>query len=115
MAHQRRFPWEGLVELGQTIVSVDASNPPIVVLTFADGYKATFNFQGLPDEGEIFAPLRDPALFRTAGSGGASLEWITPEGDEIDLCADALRMEAEGILGPGKAGMENLGQRWFTP
>ena len=104
MARRRKYPWEGRVELGQTIVAVDASNPPIAVLTFADGYKATFNFQGLPDEGEIFAPLRDPALFRTAhpGSGGGSLEWITPEGDEIDLCADALRMEAEGIWDPVK-------------
>ena len=104
MARRQKYPWEGRVELGQAIVSVDASSPPVVVLTFADGYKATFNFQGLPDEGEVFAPLRDPALFWTAhpGSGGGSLEWITPEGDEIDLCADALRMEAEGIWDPVK-------------
>ena len=92
------------MELGQTIVSVDASDPPVVILTFGDDYKATFNFQGLPDEGEVFVPLRDPALFRTAhpGSSGGLLEWITPEGDEIDLCADALRMEAEGVWDPVK-------------
>ena len=101
---EERYPWEGRVELGQTIVAVDASNPPIVDVTFADGYKASFDFRGLPDEGEIFAPLRDPTLFRTAhpGSAGGSLEWLTPEGDEIDLCADALRMQAEGILDPVK-------------
>ncbi len=101
---RQQYPWEGRVELGQTIVSVDATNAPILVLTFADGYEATFNFQGLADEGEIFAPLRDPELLRTAhpGCGGSSLEWITPEGEQIDLCADAVRLEAEGIWDPVK-------------
>jgi hypothetical protein len=99
---KQRAPWEGRVELGQTIVSVDADNPPVVVLTFADGYQATLNLQRLLNIGKVFAPLRDPDFFRTAhpGSAGSSLEWITPDGDEIDLCADTLRMEAEGIWDP---------------
>ena len=37
-----------------------------------------------------------------AGCGGSSLEWITPEGEQIDLCADAVRLEAEGIWDPVK-------------
>ena len=88
--------------LGQTIVSVEAANSPVVVVTFADGYKATLNLQRLLDTGKVFSPLRDPELFRTAhpGSGGSSLEWITADGAEIDLCADTLRMEAEGIWDP---------------
>ena len=99
---KQRAPWEGRVELGQKIVSVDATNPPVAILTFADGYTATLNLQRLLDTGKVFAPLRDLAFFRTAhpGSRGSSLEWLTPEGDEIDLCADTLRMEAEGIWDP---------------
>jgi hypothetical protein len=101
---KQRAPWEGRVKLGQKIISVEITNPPIATLTFADGYKATFDFQRLLDEGKVFTPLQDPDFFRTAhpGSGGSSLEWLTPEGDEIDLCADALRMEAEGIWDPVK-------------
>ena len=99
---KERYPWEGRVELGQRIVAVDASSSPHVVLTFADGYEAKLNLQCLLDVGKIFAPLRDSAFFRTAhpGNGGSSLEWLTPDGEEIDLCADALRMEAEGIWDP---------------
>jgi hypothetical protein len=92
------------VKLGQKIVAVEITNPPVATLTFADGYTATFDFQRLLDKGNVFTPLRDPDFFRTAhpGSGGSSLEWLTPAGDEIDLCADALRMEAEGIWDPVK-------------
>jgi hypothetical protein len=73
-------------------------------LTYEDGFKATLNLRRLLDIGKVFTPLRDPSFFRTAhpGSGGASLEWITPDGSEIDLCADALRLEAEGIWDPVK-------------
>ncbi|HUE46462.1 MAG TPA: hypothetical protein VMO81_09445 [Aestuariivirgaceae bacterium] len=88
--------------MGQTIVLVEVPNPPVVILTFADGYKAELNLQRLLDVGKVFEPLRDHEFFRTAhpGSSGSSLEWITPEGQEIDLCADTLRMEAEGIWDP---------------
>ena len=99
---KQREPWEGRVKLGQTIVLVEVPNPPVVILTFADGYKAEFNLQRLLEVGKVFTPLRNPEFFRTAhpGNNGGSLEWITPEGQEIDLCADALRMEAEGIWDP---------------
>jgi Protein of unknown function (DUF2442) len=99
---KQRPPWEGRVELGQRIIAVEVAEPPVVTLTFADGFKTTLNLQRLLDAGKVFEPLRDPALFRTAhpGSGGSSLEWITPDVGEIDLCADALRMEAEGIWDP---------------
>ena len=101
---KQRAPWEGRVELGQRIVAVDASTPPTVVLTFADGYVAAMNLQRLLDIGKVFEPLRDPKFFGSAhpGSGGSSLEWVTSDGDEIDLCADSLRMQAEGIWDPEK-------------
>ena len=99
---KQRAPWEGRVKLGQQIVNVEVPAPPLVGLTFADGFKATLDLQRLLDVGKVFEPLRDAAFFRTAhpGSGGRSLEWVTADGGEIDLCADALRMEAEGIWDP---------------
>jgi len=99
---QQRVPWEGRVKLGQVIVAVEVETPPLVMLKFADGFKSKLDLQRLLDVGKVFAPLRDPNLFRTAhpGSGGRPLEWIAPDGSEIDLCADTLRMEAEGIWDP---------------
>jgi len=97
-------PWEGRVELGQTIVKVDVPAFPVVELTFADGYKTRLNLQYLLDKGRVFLPLRDESFFRTAhaGSSGGSLEWLMQDGCEIDLCADSLRMQAEGIWDPVK-------------
>jgi hypothetical protein len=42
--------------------------------------------------GGVFAFLTDPAAFNTVavGARGRTLFWRDPEGDEIDLCADAL-------------------------
>jgi Protein of unknown function (DUF2442) len=99
---KERAPWEGRVKLGQVIVAVDANTPPRVTLTFEDGFKTTLDLQRLLDIGKVYAPLRDPDFFRTGhpGSGGRSLEWDVPGNGEIDLCADTLRMEAEGIWDP---------------
>lgn len=99
---KEREPWEGRVTLGQRIVDVSTPRFPIALLTFADGRRAEFDFGWLVDSGPAFAPLKDPSVFANAhpGSGGASLEWITPQGEEIDLSADALRMEAEGVWNP---------------
>ena len=99
---QEREPWEGRVTLGQRILAVEVPAFPIVRLTFADGYQASLDFGRRIERGPAFAPLKDPDFFMTAhpGSGGASLEWIGPDGTEIDFCADSLRMEAEGIWDP---------------
>jgi hypothetical protein len=43
--------------------------------------------------------MLDEGLFKTVhpGEGGYSLEWIDPNGDQLDFGADTLRMQAEGI------------------
>jgi hypothetical protein len=85
------------MKLGQRLTSVEIPRFPIVRLKYADGFAADLDFSEKISWGEATAPLRDPALFRTAhiSSEGSSLEWIGPEGEEIDFCADALRFEAE--------------------
>jgi hypothetical protein len=85
------------MKLGNTLVLAEVPRFPWVRLTYADGFVAELDLSEKLAWGEATAPLRDPALFATAhvGAGGSSLEWIGPDGSEIDFCVDALRMEAE--------------------
>lgn len=85
------------MKLLQKIASVEVPKFPFVRLTYEDGFTATIDFSTKIAWGEAMVPLRDPELFATAhvGSRGSSLEWIGPDGEQIDFCADALRMEAE--------------------
>jgi hypothetical protein len=101
-----REPWEGRVELGQKIIAVKAESP-FVHLTFQDGYSKKMDFSHLLKIGKVFTPLQDPQFFKTAhaASDGRALEWLTADGDEIDMCADSLRMEAEGIW-------DSIEQKW---
>jgi hypothetical protein len=94
-----RASWEGRVKLGQRIILAEVITYPQVRLTFADGFVAAFDFGWAIEKGKAFAPLQDERFFRTVhpGEGGYSLEWIDPDGREIDFGADTLRMQAEGI------------------
>ena len=87
------------MKLGNRIVAVEVLEFPVVKLTYSDGFTAVLDFSEKISWGEAMLPLRDPEVFKTAhvGSGGASLEWIGPGGEEIDFCADALRLEAEAL------------------
>jgi hypothetical protein len=69
----------------------------VLRLTFDDGWAGTVDFAPVIAKGGIFAFMDDPAAFATVqiGERGRSLVWIDPEGDEVDFCADALRMQAE--------------------
>jgi hypothetical protein len=86
-------------ELGHAIATVEALPEFRVCLTYADGFVGELDFWPYIEWGEAVAPLKDPKLFKTAhvGSGGASLEWIGPDGGEIDFDADGLRMDLEGL------------------
>jgi hypothetical protein len=89
-------------KLGQRISRVDVLPGFRVRLTYSDGFVGELDFWPYIEWGAAMVPLKDPGLFATAhvGSGGSSLEWIGPDGDEIDFDADGLRMDLEGRRAP---------------
>jgi hypothetical protein len=62
-----------------------------VEITYADGETIVADFRPLLAKGGVMAALRDPAVFGSAriGARGRSVVW----GDEVDFCADALRLK----------------------
>jgi Protein of unknown function (DUF2442) len=69
----------------------------VLRLTFDDGWSGTVDFAPVIAKGGMFTFMGDPAAFATVqiGERGRSLLWIDPKGEEVDFCADALRMQAE--------------------
>jgi len=66
-------------------------------LRFRDGFVGEVSILNLIETGGVFGFLSDPEQFRKldVGEDGRWLYWTDPAGDQIDLCADALRYEAE--------------------
>lgn len=85
--------------LEQRLADVTALPGFRVRLTYRDGYVGELDFRPYIAWGPAVAPLKDPKLFATAhvGSHGASLEWLGPDGEEIDFDAVGLRMDLEGL------------------
>jgi hypothetical protein len=63
-----------------------------VRLIWSDGAASEVDLGPVLARGGVFAFLSDPAAFNAVavGARGRTLVWRDPEGDEIDLCADAL-------------------------
>ena len=66
-------------------------------LRFSDGFEGEVSLATEISNGGVFAFLAEKARFREIriGEEGRWIFWTDPDGDEIDLCADALRYEAE--------------------
>lgn len=78
----------------ETATPLDAGR---IRLSYRDGFAGDINVARLIEAGGVFSFLRDPAHFSKVliGEDGRWLYWVDPDGDEVDLCADALRYEAE--------------------
>lgn len=64
-------------------------------LTFADGYQGTADLAPLVARGGAFTVIAaDPSGF-TVTPDGRAVAWRDADGDDVDLCADALRLMAE--------------------
>jgi hypothetical protein len=84
----------------RTIQSALALPGNCIRLVWADGSKSVVDLGPMLAKGGVFAFLRDPDAFGAVAVGPRSrtLIWRDPEGDEIDLCADALwRLAHDGI------------------
>jgi hypothetical protein len=66
-------------------------------LTYSDGFVGEVDFADTVAEGGIFAFMQEKERFKTVqvAHGGSALLWVDDEGDDIDFCADAQRMNAE--------------------
>ena len=62
-------------------------------LTFADGFSGIANLSETAQKGGVLAVIHsNPGDLRSPG--GRSIIWLDKDGDEVDLCADALRIMA---------------------
>ncbi|MEX2140792.1 MAG: DUF2442 domain-containing protein [Pirellulales bacterium] len=75
------------------LISAEPSSDYILRLLYADSASFEVDIRPLIDKGGVFAPLADRALFAQVriGEGGRYVEWP----GEVDLCADALRLEGQ--------------------
>jgi hypothetical protein len=64
-------------------------------LMFGDGFKGVVDLAAIAARGGVLSVLAsDPGGFAVADHG-RTLVWVDADGDEVDLCADALRQMAE--------------------
>ena len=82
------------------VASIDAAQYPRLLITFDDGFSGAYDFSALIRENALFAPLKDTHLFSQVNidQSGRRFGWALDDpGHEIDLCADATRIELETL------------------
>lgn len=83
----------------RTIQSAEPLPASRIRLVWGDRSETVVDLTPVLAKGGVFAFLIDPAAFNAVAVGprGRTLVWHDPEGDEIDLCADALwRLARQG-------------------
>jgi len=65
-------------------------------LRFADGMEGEADFAPLVARGGVYAAIASAPGAVRVGPHGRSVAWPDPNGETIDFCADALRLEIEG-------------------
>jgi hypothetical protein len=76
----------------QTIQTAQPLPQSRIKLVWGDGSESVVDLGPVLAKGGVFAFLHDHVAFNAVAVGphGRTLVWQDPEGDEIDLCADAL-------------------------
>jgi hypothetical protein len=85
----------------QTIRTAQPLPQNRIKLVWGDGSESVIDLTPVLARGGVFAFLTNPVAFDAVavGTRGRTLVWRDSEGDEIDLCADALwRLAHEGAI-----------------
>ena len=88
------------------IVAVEPLPDHRLRLSYEDGYVGEVDLAYTRPQGGITAFIRDPDVFETVriSESGHALAWGDPdEGDGVDMCADALRLQAKNLWHPDAA------------
>jgi hypothetical protein len=82
----------------QSITAAEPLPQTRLRITWADRSESVVDLHRLLARGGVFKVLADQARFEAVqiGERGRTLIWRDDEGDEIDLCADALWQMAHG-------------------
>lgn len=101
-------PVPGRAEAGEdrglrlrTVQSAEPLQASRIRLVWDDGRESVVDLSPVLAKGGVFGYLVDPTAFNAVeiGARGRTLVWRDPEGDEIDLCADALwRLAHNGAI-----------------
>lgn len=62
-------------------------------LRFADGVEGVVDFSALVARGGVYAAIAAAPDAVRIGARGRSVEWPAGDGEVVDFCADALRLE----------------------
>ena len=76
----------------RTLQAAEPMSGHRIKLVWGDGAESVVDLSAVLARGGVFAFLSDPATFDAVAVGerGRTVVWRDPEGNEIDLCADAL-------------------------
>ena len=82
----------------RSIIAVQPLPQTRLRITWADQSESVIDLRPLLAKGGVFEVLADQTRFDAVriGERGRTLIWHDREGDEIDLCADALWQMAQG-------------------
>ena len=77
--------------------AAEAVLPGVLKLSWNDGYEGIVDLRGIIAEGDLFATLRDPELFRKVrvAEFGHSIFWGDEGSEDVDFGCDRLREIAE--------------------
>src|SRR5690242_9685308 len=79
----------------QHIVSAAMTPDLQLRLRFADGFEGVADLAPLVAKGGVYVAIADNPTGFTIAPHGRALAWHDADGDEVDLCADALRLMAD--------------------
>ena len=86
--------------MNHKIVTAAVTSYPIIFVAFDDGLNGNIDLSREIENFLMFEPLKDKILFSTVAvdKHGDRIGWkLADVGNEIDLCADAIRIDFETI------------------